>query len=1477
VQRKKLLYIAFLVLFFWTNQSYFAQSLSNLEKRAIEAFEKQNYSNALVDYRQLLAKDQQNPDYNYRYGVCIFEVENRFKAAKYFDVVLGLRQIPDPLLYYYRAQIYQEQYFFKQAIQAYQTYAQLSQNAKFQKDISKHIAECNRGLEEVEAFIRLPLISLSATENQKFYSQYPFSSDDYSYYEAPEVHSKNNAKNGHVPVYAYKRGMKYRIFSSYGPKGTQLDLYIQQKDANNEWGQAALILGEVNNPLTDESFGFYDPNTSTLYFSSKSKSIGQHDLFKAKYSIATNTASEVEKMAYPYSSPSDDLFYVCDATQQKAYFATNRQGKVGQYEIYVLELDAAVQANFIFSGFFNNELEPNSKSVVLEFSDLITGMRYGPFVSDDNGAYQVALPLSGDFALEIQVEGASKSYQTRFNIPNLKPQTALQQQVSYFSDELGAEQWQVRNQIVDLDPANQIAGLSQLQFQEAKGSLLTYKSSINTIQSNSSLPSSPSLGFEWGMGTIDTTAFIAKMTDSLIAAEVSLENQVRLMELLRHDFELQLAFREQMLAQLSELNEQPNAHDQRRQLMESLTQVERTLAFDKQWIEINQAANIPDLEILDTLRSINERNQLILLTGDSLELINGWQKRRESIQQYLQIAAFDGASALEAASLDEQRNLQNLLKEESLVRSQKENIALQIKQLQADLPLQSKKVQSQTQLQIEVFQTQLRDLEELSSTLHTAREAKVVQIQVFEQTTQKEAFLVEAENQELPELNLQSSYEALLAQYAQQEVLSAAIKSQNEIILATEAQAAERSEPQPVQEVALANEAPAAERSEPQPVQEVVVANETPAAERSEPQPVQEVALANEAPAAERSELQPVQEVALANEAPAAERSEPQPVQEVVVANEAPAAERSEPQPVQDVALANEAPAAERSEPQPVQEVALANETPAAERSELALNMKIIEEQISIFEDELLALAEMSLDELPIELPKINHLFLSNEALIRLDEQLELPKEDKSRVEQMTLSSVQEMEAYLAYLELRNSHEQLKIDLLANQQEIRDLELYYSPDQKQELTSKLLLQQELQTKLLDQKALVLAQPNQAKFEALMIQNYRPPLNSPNEVNSSSIVNSTYSNEFRIEENPNRSSTSAIPVGLPCPEGLVFRVQVGAFRKPVPADRFREFTPVDGQILANGLTVYMAGYFKSSKEALQQQTLIRKLGYSDAFVVAYQNCNRLSLAQGRLLESNITPLAQELEEKSQFASPGQGLYYSVQVGVYNRLLSSEGQLGLPELIEAKTAKGQYRYASGKFDNVISAKERQQLAVNKGVKDAFIVAYYQGKRITLAEAKTISQSGIVFETTFESKPHQLELPQSLRQEITALQFPKATPLQLPDPICRYEIKCNDCLSELSRYNRVGVFIYDPEKDLIFSALQKSSQWNVVQQMYLKELRKRTLTLKGETQTVVIVDHRIDGAFMDWLLRQQHGYELLYNQDGDLELRIQIPEAD
>jgi hypothetical protein len=412
---------------------------------------------------------------------------------------------------------------------------------------------------------------------------------------------------------------------------------------------------------------------------------------------------------------------------------------------------------------------------------------------------------------------------------------------------------------------------------------------------------------------------------------------------------------------------------------------------------------------------------------------------------------------------------------------------------------------------------------------------------------------------------------------------------------------------------------------------------------------------------------------------------------------------------------------------------------------------------------------------------------------------------------------------------------------------------------------------------MSQKQTLLQVKDQALYETLLLENFRPQVTSTSTISTTSnsspnTLGRPSAVAFQIQERPN--STSSLPVGLPCPEGLVFRVQVGAFRKQVPAERFREFTPVDGQVLANGLTVYMAGYFQSSAEALQQQKLIRSLGYTDAFVVAYQNCTRLSLAQGRALEgrapvSNIGIVAQS----SQFTGPGQGLYYSVQVGVYNRPIKSEAQLGLTELIEAQTAKGQYRYASGKFSNLNDAKVRQQEAVKKGITDAFIVAYYQGKRIDLAQAKLLAQSGISFEAFHTAAAPQV-IASVLQQQITALEIPQVKSIQLPDPVSRFELKCSDCAAELTRFNRVGVFVYDDQKEMIVSALQKESQWSVVQLMYLKEMRKRSANLKVATETLVLEESGLEGAFVDWLLRQHNGYELFIDKQGQAQLRYILP---
>ena len=1482
------MHIIFIILLLWQNQSAIAQSQSSLEKRAHQAFVQKNYNAALVDYRQLLAKDQQNPTFNFCYGVCIYEVEDHFASAKYFDVILGLQQEIDPLVYFYRARIYHEQYFFKQALSFYEKYQQTAAGTKNPMDVSEAIQQCQRALAEVQSFVRLPLLEVKTFQGKKFYTDYPFNSDDYTFYEAPEVHSKNNAKHGFVPIYAYKRGMKYRILASYGPKGDQLDLYLQRKDADNNWAALELIGGEVNQPQSAETFGFYDAASQTLYFSSTAKSIGGHDLYKASFDLSKNQAASIEKMPYPYSSPTDDLFYVCDATQNQAYFATARQGKVGQYEIYTLQLDRPAAPNFVFAGLFLNELDPNSKDISVQFTDQRTQEVFGPFVSDPDGAYQIALPLKGEFLLEVLVKGASQTYQTRFSIPVLKPQTALRQQVRYFVDEMGKEQWQVLNQIVELDAQEQLASLSKLQLNVAKGSLLQAKRDLSV-----STNMETTFADNWGFGSADTASFIALMTDSLLAAEVSLENQVRLMELLRQDFERQLNARELLLAKLSRLAQTPGLEQERNALLKELEEVEQALAFNRRWIEINQAANIPDLVLLDTLRAINERNQALIITGDSTALVASWTARKTALQQYLQIAAFDGASAFEAAALQQQKRVQQIIKEEAAIKAQQEQIKQQIKQLQTDLTLQTKKEQAQTQLKISTLERDQQQLAVVSKQLRTSREAEAAQLKVYDQQARKEMFVTAAENQQLPEVNLQSTYEELLAQYAQQEVLSENLKSQiaNSNKASNNSSNLTNSNQEIVQE--NSNESSNNSSNQTNSNQEIVqeISNEASNNSSNQANSNQEIVqeISNETSNNLSNQTNLNQEIVQENSNEASNNSLNQTDlnQEIVQENSNEASNNSSnltnsnQEIVQENSNQEIRPEINNGSSNTVSNQGLNEEGNAENRSIL------IEEKIAQFEMQINALKELNLDEIPAQLPKVERLGLTNEALVALDEDLTLPKASVAatlttdgRVTELTTE--QEIQAYIDYVTKRQSYEQTKAELVQNQAEIRTLETNFDPKQTEQLAYLLSSQVDLQNQLKSQKQALLEFSNQPVLEALLVQNYRPDVDAYaiKAVGTSAGIseNATQAIAFTLQTPAMRAASAnmPLPIGLPCPEGLVFRVQVGAFRKQVPAERFREFTPVDGTVLANGLTVYMAGYFRNSQEALQQQAVIRNLGYADAFVVAYQNCNRLSLAQGRELEKNIPNNNVQVAQNSLFAAPGQGLYYTVQVGVYNRPLTSAAQLGLSELIEAKTAKGQYRYASGKFANIKEAKTRQQLAVAKGIKDAFIVAYYQGKRIDLAQAQLLAQSGVAFETNFskEAKP---VLSAQLQQQVQALQLPEVKTMALPDPICRYERKCDDCSSVLSRYNRVGIFIYDSEKELIVSASQKESEWDLVQLMYLKEMRKKTSPLKGATEILEIEAAQIDGAFIDWLLRQQNGYELSRDADGKLSLKYLVPSQD
>ena len=245
--------------------------------------------------------------------------------------------------------------------------------------------------------------------------------------------------------------------------------------------------------------------------------------------------------------------------------------------------------------------------------------------------------------------------------------------------------------------------------------------------------------------------------------------------------------------------------------------------------------------------------------------------------------------------------------------------------------------------------------------------------------------------------------------------------------------------------------------------------------------------------------------------------------------------------------------------------------------------------------------------------------------------------------------------------------------------------------------------------------------------------------------------------FEVNSESVYSAARPIPVDVPMPEGLVYKVQVGAYRKPIPQDLFKGFAPLRGEKLDNGITRYTAGVFVGFSDADQAKSSIRQMGYRDAFVVAYYNGKRISLTEARTrgneptIASSSTPRTNALTSSTAAtanrnsaanavtdapvstaaASPevpafaedwtsNKGVWLTVQVGVYSRPVTLADLYNISNVMAEPLDGKRIRYTSGKFNSLERAQQARNAARAAGIDDAFLTAYIDGRRVPVAEA-------------------------------------------------------------------------------------------------------------------------------------------------------------
>jgi hypothetical protein len=83
----------------------------------------------------------------------------------------------------------------------------------------------------------------------------------------------------------------------------------------------------------------------------------------------------------------------------------------------------------------------------------------------------------------------------------------------------------------------------------------------------------------------------------------------------------------------------------------------------------------------------------------------------------------------------------------------------------------------------------------------------------------------------------------------------------------------------------------------------------------------------------------------------------------------------------------------------------------------------------------------------------------------------------------------------------------------------------------------------------------------------------------------------------------------------------------------------------------------------------------------------------------------------------------GLFFTVQVGVYSKPTPLDKLFNITPLNSERTPNDKIRYTTGIYLDEAKALARKGNAVNLGVKDAFVTAYLNGKRIPVRDARAL----------------------------------------------------------------------------------------------------------------------------------------------------------
>ena len=408
-----------------------------LIKEADAFFEQGAYLKAFPLYSQLVSLYPNHAEYTFKFGACaIYGDPDKTKAVRYLNAAIN-KSVNNPDVYFFLGKAYHLNYQFKDAITAYENYVRYAGDKALRRDQAlRQIETCIYGANLLANIQDITVISKTETDKANFFRYFNLEAIGGKILTVPDaLKSKEDLKSQNPGVIHYPGNGTTIYFSSYG-KGTATgkDIYKAQVLADGTFSVPEKLKGGINTKY-DEDFCFMHSDGRTLYFASKGhNSMGGYDIFKSVIDPATGEFGPAVNLDFAINTPDDDIFYIADSLNQRAYFASARSSDQDHLNVYNVLVESTPLQIIYLKGMFVSEIDPEQHKVGLKIIESNAQRSVCEGASNNVGEYIVYVPKSGQYKFKVVTENSPTIHEISVDIPAFDKPVALRQEMRLINE-----------------------------------------------------------------------------------------------------------------------------------------------------------------------------------------------------------------------------------------------------------------------------------------------------------------------------------------------------------------------------------------------------------------------------------------------------------------------------------------------------------------------------------------------------------------------------------------------------------------------------------------------------------------------------------------------------------------------------------------------------------------------------------------------------------------------------------------------------------------------------------------------------------------------------------------------------------------------------------------------------------------------------------------------------------------------------------